>query len=257
MNSTRSVRRQRTIPIGLLTASVAVALGTGSCAMEEPVTTSDTLEIEVAETAEHVRDDGHGPYSTIIPLRRAMGDPTKEHQTREEWLRNNGIRSLSAPAVLSGQTPTAKVLELAASLSPTEDVELLIVLEDIAFDFRRLATTKEYQKAALIADRVAALAPSQDDLESRVRALGGAVLTRHWLANSVIARLPSANVAQLVKLPEILEVYGPALVTSSGAYDGDDVRHAIASYAFASAGHEYRARITIMPAILNSINFRQ
>jgi hypothetical protein len=98
---------------------------------------------------------------------------------------------------------SVNVVGAAASQPPWVEISLTLVLEDPGFDFSRLAGAGDAARAAIIAERQAELAPQQDEIEARLRALGARAIGRSWLSDDVSAFVPAEHVGEIPCWPGV------------------------------------------------------
>jgi hypothetical protein len=96
---------------------------------------------------------------------------------------------------------TARAIELGQAAPPDRALDIVLSLEDLAYDFSELD----------IPEREAQLAPSQDAVAALVEQHGGAVVSRFWLTNMLSIKLPARHVAGAYCWPEVvaLEITTP------------------------------------------------
>ena len=189
--------------------------------------------VEGSETVESALSDGDGAYSAGVPSRRSYGATEGERDVQQGLFPD----ALTSAPTKRNPGPTERALEQAASLPPGAQIEVVVALEEVAFDFRRFSNSDSADRADLISQRAGQLAPSQDAMESQITSVGGVVVSRQWITNTVTARLPANMVAALAKAPGVKTLYGPATTESHAYYNGEDTRNAILTYAFTTAGH--------------------
>ena len=96
----------------------------------------------------------------------------------------------------------------AASLAPADRmVQLSIGLVDPEFDFTRLQNAgSEENHQAIIDERIAQLAPTQDAIEERLLARGAVNVSRNWLVNVMDAELEARYVKEVPCWPTVVRV---------------------------------------------------
>ena len=185
------------------------------------------------EVAEALRDDGQGVYSTYEAASRVSHDVSTERAAQ----RHQAPDPVGMPAPQS-TSATARALDQASALPAGAPMEVVVALQEPAFDFHVLEQATDTEREEKVAGRAEQLKTGQEALKKQLTTLGGTVLSSQWLVNAVTARVPAGAVASIAGLPGVRAVYGPAVAHASAWYDGDDVRAAVRSAAFTAAGYQ-------------------
>ncbi|HEX6765461.1 MAG TPA: hypothetical protein VF103_08290 [Polyangiaceae bacterium] len=102
---------------------------------------------------------------------------------------------------------TGVALEASSLAPPERAVSIVISLVDPYFDFERLQSPgSEEASEAIIAERRAQLATTQDPIEERLLARGGEVLSRDWLVNVMDARVAARYVNEVPCWPAVVHI---------------------------------------------------
>jgi len=134
---------------------------------------------------------------------------------------------------------TQEALAFAESNPDATDVGIMVMLEDIPFDYTKLnprdgtESERDAIREARISERTTQLEASQSELEKAVVALGGKVTYRLWMGgNDIGVRVPARLIPSVSKLPRVRGVF---LQKQGGApqaaYTMGDARAATASRA--------------------------
>jgi hypothetical protein len=182
--------------------------------------------------------DGSRLVSIDSPLVRTEGTEDPEILAK---LAAFGDRSVPEPKTRAERLAdlTTKTLEQTDALGD-EPVRLLIMLENLPFDFGRLAEADDALREGLIAKREAQLAPSQDLVLDRAKALGAKEMARFWIGgNDVLVSIPASAVRTLATLPGVIgleldEMGGQ----SDAAYTAGDSASGMGAHALAAAGYD-------------------
>jgi hypothetical protein len=86
------------------------------------------------------------------------------------------------------------------------EIPVTIILMDPGFDFGLLSTADDATRAELIRQRQAELAPFQDPIETRLRAIGARDISRAWLTNTVFGTVLAGDVADIPCWPNVTTV---------------------------------------------------
>lgn len=111
-------------------------------------------------------------------------------------------------------------------------------LADPGFDLRTLAREEDDVRQAAIAARKESLRPSQESVTAAIEALGGTVVERRWVINSLVVEAAGDDVDAIVSLPAVESAKSAeTTVTPAARYDGTDTRAAVRTEAMRSYGH--------------------
>jgi hypothetical protein len=153
-----------------------------------------------------IGSDGEGEVSVDLQPRRWTGSEDPEVRAK---LAAQGDREIAPPKTKAQRRAevTAETLAEVATLASDELVTVMIMLDNPAFDFGRLAEADDVTRRSLIAEREAQLAPSQERLLARVESLGATERARYWIGgNDVLVEVPAGAVAAIARLPEVIGV---------------------------------------------------
>ncbi len=240
-----STNSRRTTGV-LLMSSVGVAVAAVSCmspgesdrtdqAAVAVLTVDEAIPGEIGQAAENF---GEGNSSVFRPA-RVSTDTDAIAWAREVRSRaSEGAGTLPAPQ----QSSTDSLRALAASTSSPEVMTFHVTLDDPGFDFRSLNTRDSAQRQDRVAARIEQLRPSQDRAEAAIRALGGRVVGRYWLANQLAVEAPRAAVASILDLPEVTAGFEEPTIHSGVAYNGSEVRAGTLATVLHNAGFRGDAR---------------
>ncbi|RLB47322.1 MAG: hypothetical protein DRJ42_25645, partial [Deltaproteobacteria bacterium] len=110
----------------------------------------------------------------------------------------------------------------AAERASDDQIRVLVTLPDPESSdwIDGVARLEETDRHAAIDRRRTRLRPSQDDMDSDLRALGARVLGRHWIHNSLIAEVPAGLIPRLLEIPNADFAIAEAEVRLGANYDG-------------------------------------
>ncbi len=128
-----------------------------------------------------------------------------------------------AEAAVQVPSMTERAISRSLERQPDDFIEIGVELDEITFDFDRIAKASDSEREDVVNQRRAQLTPSQDAIVARIAALGGEVLGRMWLANVLDVRVPASAVAKIARLPGVVAVSVSEEVHSSG-WNGRQVR---------------------------------
>lgn len=145
--------------------------------------------------------------------------PAAEIAARVAQRERDGVQM--ADRRTANQRVTDDVLARAAERPPEELTSVVVVLEEVPFDFTRFARLKEALEPErarddLVAERTAGLAAFQQAFMNVARGLGAVDLAPFWLANNVSLRISAGQVAALARVPGVVAVTDVREGTSSG-----------------------------------------
>ncbi len=144
------------------------------------------------------------------------------------------------PALIKAPPPAeddfAATLKHVGSLPPDSSVSLVVVLDDVPFDFPRLRTGDEAARASVVDERKAQLVASQAPVIARLTEAGGVQIAPLWLTNAILAKVPAAKVAELRAIPSVRNVQVSPPTKVGTAYDNQGFRNGTRANAFISAG---------------------
>ncbi|HEX6275404.1 MAG TPA: hypothetical protein VFZ53_20330 [Polyangiaceae bacterium] len=109
------------------------------------------------------------------------------------------------PRSAEDERVTNIALEASRAARAEQIVPLTITLVDPEFDFGRLSSGDE-DRDAVIAEREAQLAPFQDPIEERLRALGADDVSSMWLVNVVFGSILAPHVKEVPSWPAVVRV---------------------------------------------------
>jgi hypothetical protein len=154
----------------------------------------------------------------------------------QAWLGREKSAAAGRPAE-AGPSNTERTLAAAAAQPPEADFRVVVSLQEVAFDYSRLQSADAAARERIIAERQAALAPGQQALEARLRALGGRDILPFWLGNAMAVTVKARQVEQLARLPGVVEVNPDGDRGGSGAYSGLEARGGMLTSTMLSAGY--------------------
>lgn len=203
--------------------------------------TDESLDIADIEDRDYhfvIGGDDNRLVSVDSPIVRTEGTEDPEILAK---LAAYGDRSVPEPKTRAQRLGelTSKTLEQTDALGD-EPVRLLIMLENLPFDFGRLAEADDAMRQGLIAKREAQLAPSQELVLGRAKALGATEMARFWIGgNDVLVMIPASSVRALASLPGVIGLELDEMGGQSDAvYTVGDSAAGMGAHALASAGYD-------------------
>lgn len=152
-------------------------------------------------------DASHELVAYELAPRRSMGTEDPDILAKLAELGQGSTAPLGTSAAQRRAEVTQRTLDEAATLEPDAPVRVLLMLDDPEFDFGRLAQADDAQRRALIGEREASLAASQDALARQAATLGATELARYWLGgNDLLVELPAGEVRAAAGLPGVVGV---------------------------------------------------
>jgi hypothetical protein len=125
----------------------------------------------------------------------------------------------SASCALPTEPNSLALVQDSNAQPPWVEVSVTVLLADPGFDFSRLQNASDDERAQLIAERMAQLAPGQDAIAAKLEAIGGQNIGRFWLSDSVSATVPAGRVAEVPCWPEVVAIEGDALACADTCTD--------------------------------------
>lgn len=186
-----------------------------------------------------IGSEGDGEVSVDLQPRRWVGTEDPEVLAK---LAAQGDREI-APRKTKQQRRaeiTAETLDQCARLDADQPVTVMIMLDNPAFDFGRIAEADDVTRRSLIAEREAQLAPSQDRLLAQIEPLGAVEQARFWIGgNDVLVQIPAGSVERLAHMPEVIGLEIPQEGGSStAAYTVGDAVAGIGTLDFTDDGFD-------------------
>ena len=184
-----------------------------------------------AEFGAAVYDDGDGEYSAFYPGQRRIG-PGEYIKTQTQI--DDEEERLETDQLVVEERPEAILLRYAESLKADEKVEFAVMLKEMPFEGERLQGKSDAERDQVIDERRYELAPTQDKAALAIEKLGGVVLSRMWLTNSLIVQAPASKVPEIVQLDGVVGASMGARLREE--YSGYDLRQEALLGDYFSAG---------------------
>lgn len=102
-------------------------------------------------------------------------------------------------------TSTAPFKKLYAGQSTAQ---VIVVLDEPGFDFTRLQNATGDDRRALIDERIAQVATSQEAVTQHIHSLDGEVLSSRWLTNQLTVSIPVKNLDALLEHADVQQLCG-------------------------------------------------
>lgn len=135
-----------------------------------------------------------------------------------------GSEKPTAAFVAPPKSPTEMVLEASATLEPGALTRVFVRLPKHDFDFSRFRSNDKAAVAAVLAERMAELAPDQGAATAALEKIGAKVVATYWVVNGVTVDIAAGAVASLLTLPQVVELQPVGDLELGAAYDGNHIR---------------------------------
>jgi hypothetical protein len=211
---------RRSVVLGGKSFVLLLAFPVAGCGEPDVIEDVRASSLELHESGS-LSDDGEGGINTV-PLRASAREMTADDIAIKVLHRPDIGPSPTDPTVISN---TARTLAAAESLPPSSMIKVSVELEDIPFNYHRFRNTSPVTRNALIEERKADIARSQEPLKAELTRMGVSRIMPLWLVNHVAVEIPARQLKAIAALPGVTGVsldddnLGPA-----GAYGGSTAR---------------------------------